>query len=81
MISFTALVFMSVTSTKKLFKKYNKYHKVLYLVLILTTIHFVMAQKSLSILQFTYLGVFAIILLAKINKKTKFFTFKEKIKA
>lgn len=81
MISFTALVFMSVTSTKKLFRKYNKYHKVLYLVLILTTIHFVMAQKSLSILQFTYLGIFAIILLAKINKKTKFFTFKEKIKA
>ena len=55
MISFLILLFMSITSTKKLFKKYNSYHKSLYLALILATIHFIMAQKSLSISQIFYL--------------------------
>lgn len=68
MISFILLFFMAATSTKKLFKKYNKYHKVLYIVLILTTIHFVMAQKSLSLLQYGYLMIIVIILLFKIKK-------------
>ena len=62
MIAFIALVFMTITSTKALFKKYNKYHKVIYLVLTLTTVHFIMAQKSLSIAQNIY--VFIIILIA-----------------
>lgn len=56
MIAFLILLFMAITSTKKLFKKYNKYHKSLYLALILLTIHFIMAQKSLSIAQMFYLG-------------------------
>lgn len=74
MISFVLLLFMAVTSTKTLFRKYNKYHKVLYLVLFLTTIHFIMAQKSLSILQYMY--VFGIIMIAcfKINQKKKIFS-------
>ena len=61
MISFLLLLFMAITSTKNLFRKYNKYHKVLYIVLILTTIHFTMAQKSLSLLQYGYLSVIFII--------------------
>ena len=55
MIAFFILIFMSITSTKKLFKKYNKYHKLIYLSLILITIHFIMAQKSLTIIQFIYI--------------------------
>ena len=57
MIAFLILVFMTITSTKKLFRKYNKYHKLVYLSLILITIHFIMAQKSISILQFIYIGI------------------------
>ena len=57
MISFFILLFMSVTSTKTLFKKYKNYHKSIYLVLILTTIHWVMAQKSINITQFIYIGI------------------------
>lgn len=57
MISFLLLSFMAATSTKKLFKKYRKYHKVLYIILILSTIHFIMAQKSLSMLQYGYLMI------------------------
>lgn len=68
MISFLLLLFMAVTSTKTLFRKYRKYHKVLYIVLLLTTIHFVMAQKSLSIPQYGYLTIICVIGLFKIKK-------------
>ena len=61
MIGFIILLFMATTSTKKLFKKYNKYHRFIYLALILVTIHFVMAQKSLSIPQVFYMGIIFII--------------------
>lgn len=68
MISFLLLLFMAVTSTKTLFRKYRKYHKVLYIVLLLTTIHFVMAQKSLSVPQYGYLTMIFVIALFKIKK-------------
>ncbi|GIT98892.1 sulfite oxidase heme-binding subunit YedZ [Sulfurovum sp. TSL1] len=68
MISFLLLLFMAATSTKRLFRKYGKYHKVLYIVLVLTTIHFVMAQKSLSVSQYGYLTVIFVIALFKIKK-------------
>ena len=67
MISFLLLFFMAVTSTKKRFRKYRKYHKVLYIVLILTTIHFVMAQKSLSVSQYGYLSIIFVIAFFKIK--------------
>jgi len=70
MISFLLLLFMTTTSTKKLFRKYHAYHKVIYLILILTTIHFVMAQKSLSLIQYAYLLGALIIVLAKIRQKS-----------
>ena len=57
MISFFILLFMSITSKKSLFKKYQSYHKSIYIVLILSTIHWVMAQKSINITQFVYIGM------------------------
>ena len=61
MIAFFIILFMAITSTKKLYKKYNKYHKLVYLFLILITIHWIMAQKAISILQFSYiLGILVI---------------------
>lgn len=71
MISFLILVFMTITSTKKLFKKFNKYHRLIYIVLILTTIHFVMAQKSIAIYQYVFLLVIAIIVFNKIKQRIK----------
>lgn len=67
-ISFLLLLFMTATSTKKLFRKYRQYHKVLYIVLVLTTIHFIMAQKSLSVSQYGYLTIMFVIALFKIKK-------------
>jgi methionine sulfoxide reductase heme-binding subunit len=61
MIAFFIVLFMAITSTKTLFKKYNKYHKFVYLSLILITIHWIMAQKAISILQFIYIGIILII--------------------
>ncbi|WP_368029535.1 ferric reductase-like transmembrane domain-containing protein [Arcobacter sp. s6] len=55
MIAFFIILFMAITSTKKLYKKYNRYHKLVYLSLILITIHWIMAQKAINILQFTYI--------------------------
>ena len=69
MISISILIFMAITSTKKLFKKFNKYHQFIYLVLILSTIHFVMAQKSLSIEQMIYLFFIFLIAITKLIQK------------
>ncbi|XPV67854.1 MAG: sulfite oxidase heme-binding subunit YedZ [Halarcobacter sp.] len=66
MIAFFILVFMALTSTKKLFAKYNKYHKFVYLALVLITIHFIMAQKSLSILQLVYISIILLISYCKL---------------
>ncbi|MGB7401921.1 MAG: ferric reductase-like transmembrane domain-containing protein [Arcobacter sp.] len=70
MISFVLLIFMALTSFGKLFKLYFKYHKVIYIVLILSTIHFVMAQKALSISQMGYLLFIIIIGLFKFKQRT-----------
>ncbi|OUR73601.1 ferric reductase [Arcobacter sp. 31_11_sub10_T18] len=69
MISFSILIFMAVTSTRKLYRKFNKYHRFIYLVLILITIHFVMAQKALSIAQWVYLLLIIIIICFKIKQR------------
>ena len=61
MIAFFILLFMMITSSKQLFRKYNKYHKLVYVSLILITIHWMMAQKSLTIVQFIYIGIILII--------------------
>ena len=75
MIAFFILLFMMITSSKQLFRKYNKYHKLVYFSLILITIHWIMAQKSLSIVQFIYIGIILIIgyykLLQLIKKDNK----------
>ena len=55
MIAFFIVLFMAFTSSKKLFRKFNKYHKLIYLALILITIHWIMAQKAISILQYLYM--------------------------
>ena len=61
MIAFFILLFMAITSTKLLFKKYNKYHRFVYLSLILITIHWIMAQKSINISQFIYIFIIIVI--------------------
>lgn len=68
MSAFFIVLFMAITSTKNLFRKYNKYHKFVYLALILIIIHWIMAQKSLSIEQFIYIGIILILGYFKVLK-------------
>lgn len=56
MISFAILFFMAMTSTKKLFAKFKKWHQLVYLVLIFVTIHESMAQKVLSSFEYTFIA-------------------------
>lgn len=76
MIAFLILTLMAITSIRVLYKKYNKFHKLIYLALILVTIHFIMAQKSLSIPQWGYIIIILLIGFFKVaqlleNRKTK----------
>lgn len=71
MIAFILLLFMAITSTKRLFKKYNKYHTSIYIVAVVSTIHFIMAQKSLSEEQWSYLILITVIVFFKILQKNK----------
>ena len=61
MIAFFILLFMMITSSKQLFRKYNKYHKLVYVSLILITIHWIMAQKSLNMEQLFYITIVLVI--------------------
>jgi len=75
MIAFLILVFMAITSTNRIFRIYQSYHKLIYISLILITIHFIMAQKSLTLIQFSYIGIIILIgywkLLQQIIKRNK----------
>ena len=55
MISFVVLLFMSITSRRKLFKKYHTWHNGVYLVLVIIAIHASMAQKVLSKVEYFYI--------------------------
>lgn len=70
MIAFFIVLFMAITSTKEWFRKYNKYHKFIYLALLLITIHWVMGQKVITIMQFIYILVILSIFSLKIYQKT-----------
>ena len=71
MTSFTVLLFMSITSSKKLFKKFNSWHKLVYIVLILVTIHASMAQKVLSRYEYFYILITFILIGYRIILATK----------
>lgn len=72
MSAFFILVFMAITSIKTLYAKYYPYHKAIYVALVFVTIHFVMAQKSLSIPQYGYLALIAFIAFFKLKQRLKF---------
>ena len=70
MSAFIILLFMAITSLRVFFAKYFKYHKVIYIALLLGSIHFVMAQKALSMTQWGLLAVMATIGVFKILQRS-----------
>jgi len=69
MMAFFIVLFMAITSSKTLFRKYNKYHKLIYLSLILITVHWIMGQKALSIMQYIYIILIIIITYYKLQQQ------------
>jgi methionine sulfoxide reductase heme-binding subunit len=52
MIAFLILLFMGITSTKKLYVKYSIWHKLVYIALLLALMHEVLAQKVIGIFEY-----------------------------
>ena len=57
LFSFLILIFMALTSFDSLYKKYIKFHKLVYIAVTLLTIHFIMAQKSISFLELILVAI------------------------
>lgn len=67
-IAFMILIFLAITSFKKLFVKFNKFHKLIYLAIILVFIHSIMSRKSISIEAFPIIIIFVTLLFFKIRQ-------------
>ena len=65
--AFLILLFMAITSFKKLYKKFVKWHKLVYVVVVLVSIHFMMSQKILSTTEGIYILVFIALLLVRMH--------------
>lgn len=68
MIAFFIVLFMALTSSKTLFRKFNKFHKLIYIALVLIIIHWLMAQKSLELTSYLYLALCIVVLMLRLNK-------------
>ncbi len=69
MSAFVLLLFMAITSRRKLFATFYMYHKVIYVAIVLASVHFVMAQKALSMWQWGLVAIMGLIGVLKIWQK------------
>jgi len=69
--AFLILLFMAVTSFRTLFARFYMYHRLIYLALLLSTVHFVMAQKALNYWQWGILAVLTVIAVVKILQRAR----------
>ncbi len=73
MFSFLIILLMAVSSTKNLYKQYNKYHKLVYISIISLFIHTIMAQKSLVLIDWIFIVLVLIIGILKVYQYKLFF--------
>ena len=62
--AFAIVLFMALTSTKKLFKRFVKYHKLVYIALLLALTHSFWAQKVAGVFEYAIIA-FGILLLGE----------------
>lgn len=67
--AFLILLFMAITSFKKLFSKFVKWHKLVYLAAVLITLHFMMSQKVIGFDVAMYVGVLLGLLVLRLLKR------------
>lgn len=56
-IAFIILLFMALTSFKKLFAKFSKYHKAVYIALALALLHSFWAQKVAGVFEYSVIAI------------------------
>lgn len=61
-IAFIILLFMALTSFKKLFAKFSKYHKAVYVALSLALLHSFWAQKVAGVFEYSVIAVGVVLL-------------------
>lgn len=62
LIAFIIVLLMALTSFKKLFAKFSKYHKAVYLALILALLHSFWAQKVAGVFEYSVVAVGVLLL-------------------
>lgn len=62
------LAFMAVTSTKKLFARFVKWHRLVYLAAVLIALHYMMSQKIIGLHVAVYVAVLAALLAIRLFK-------------
>jgi len=67
--AFLILLMMALTSSRKLFSKFVKWHKLVYLAVFLIALHFMMAQKIIGADVFMYVGILAGLLVVRLLKR------------
>lgn len=70
-IAFTILLFMALTSFKKLFARFSKYHKAVYIALLLALLHSFWAQKVAGVFEYSVIGVGAVLLIERLWSKRR----------
>ena len=66
LITFTIVLLMAVTSTKKLFTRFSTYHKAVYLALILALLHSFWAQKVAGVFEYGIVAVGMLLLAERV---------------
>jgi len=69
MSAFLILLMMALTSGKKLFRKFVKWHKLVYLAVVLIIFHFMMSQKIIGFDVAVYVGILAGLLVLRLLKR------------
>ena len=67
--AFLILLMMAVTSFKKLYSKFVKWHKLIYLAAVLIALHFMMSQKIIGIEVLVYVGILSVLLVLRLLKR------------
>jgi len=73
MVTLLILLFMSLTSTKKLFARFIKWHQLIYLAAIFISLHYLLSQKVITLTPLLYVTVLFILILFRFNKIKKLF--------
>jgi methionine sulfoxide reductase heme-binding subunit len=68
MASLLILLFLTLTSTKKGFAKYIKWHQLIYLAAFFISLHYLLSQKIVTLTPILYVSIVLILLLTRYKK-------------